>query len=122
MADRARRPIGKGPPEPDAEVMFELTGSSSGGRLGHVVSGYRPQYVVRSDYHTSVAHQFVGVDRVSPSERAKAEVWFITPEAYPHSLWEGRRVEIAEGAKRVGVATILKVLNPLLLKPGGGAT
>jgi translation elongation factor EF-Tu-like GTPase len=121
MTDRVR-PIGAGPPGPDAEVMLELTASSSGGRLLHVISGYRPQYVVKPDYHTSVAHHFVGVDRVSPGERAKAEVWFMTPEVYPHSLWEGRRIEIAEGARRVGVATILKVLNPLLLKPDGGAT
>jgi translation elongation factor EF-Tu-like GTPase len=119
MAERVR-PIGTGPPDPDAEVMFELTASSLGGRLQPVISGYRPQYVVRPDYHTSVAHNFVGVDRVSPGERTKAEVWFITPEAYPHSLWEGRRIEIAEGSRRVGTATILKVLNPLLLKSDEG--
>jgi elongation factor Tu len=101
--------------------MLELTASSLGGRLQYVVSGYRPQYVVRPDYHTSVAHHFIGVDRVSPGERAKAEVWFVTPDAYPHSLWEGRRIEIAEGARPVGVATILRVLNPLLLNTDEGA-
>jgi hypothetical protein len=114
MAERLR-PIGKGPPGPDAEVTFELTAFSAvDGGPRYVLFGYRPQYVVKPDYQTSVAHQFLGVDRVWTGERVKAEVWFISPEAYPHSLWEGRRIEIAEGARRVGVATVLKVLNPLL--------
>ncbi|HEY7244662.1 MAG TPA: hypothetical protein VH678_12365 [Xanthobacteraceae bacterium] len=65
MAERVR-PIGKGPPGPAADVMFELTGfSASDGGLRCVLSGYRPQYVVRPDYQTSVAHQLIGVDRVS---------------------------------------------------------
>ena len=49
-------------------------------------------------------------------QKVKAQVWFITPEAYPHSLWEGLILDVAEGAKVVGTATILKVHNPLLLR------
>lgn len=100
---------------PDAEVMFELTGRS------RVLTGYRPQYVIMPGYNTSVMHRFVDAEIVSGGDRVKAEVWFVSPEAYPHTLWEGRKIDIAEGAEVVGSATILRVINPLLRNPHGAA-
>jgi translation elongation factor EF-Tu-like GTPase len=92
------------------------------GSVRRVISGYRPQYVVNSNYHTSVQHRFIDAESVSTGQKAKAEVWFITPDAYPRALWEGLVLDVAEGAKVVGRATILKVHNPLLLGSAGRTT
>jgi translation elongation factor EF-Tu-like GTPase len=99
-----------------ARVIFELTATKMDGSVKHVLSGYRPTYEVRSDYWTSVHHQFETDEGVVTGGRARADVWFISPEAYPHSLWAGRVLNVAEGSRIVGTATIEQVLNPLLAK------
>ena len=43
-------------------------------------------------------------------------ITFITPEAYPHCLWPGKVLPIMEGSRVVGQATVITVLNPLLLR------
>ena len=53
---------------------------------------------------------------VPPDGTAAGTVTFITPEYYPHCLWEGKRLPIKEGARTVGYVTVTKVLNPLLKK------
>jgi hypothetical protein len=79
-----------------------------------VISGYRPTYRIRDDYSTSTHHEFLGCDSVSTGEIARAEVWFLSPEAYPKSLWIDRCVEVTEGVRVVGSATILQILNRTL--------
>ena len=112
----APRKIGGAILPPDAEVMFEFIAASTlDGSKRFVLSGYRPNYRVKPDYRTTTVHRFIDVERVSTGEKAKAEVWLITPEVYPHTLWEGRRIEVGEGGRLVGYATVLKVHNPLLL-------
>jgi len=104
---------------PDAEVIFELTSRTFEGNIKHVLSGYRPVYDVQPDHWTSVHHEFVDSNGVATGEKARAEVWFISPEAYPHSLWVGRTLAVAEGSRHVGVATVSKVFNLLLLQNDG---
>lgn len=101
--------------KPDAEVMFELTAHAWNGGTRRVHSGYRPHYNIRPDYLTSVTHRFVDAEWVATGQSAKAEVWFLTPEVYPHTLWVGRLFEAAEGSRQIGKATVLRVLNPLML-------
>ena len=48
----------------------------------------------------------------------KTIITFISPEAHPHCLWVGKKINIQEGTKIVGYATVLKVLNPDLLCGG----
>ena len=45
---------------------------------------------------------------------ARGTITFITPEAYPHTLWVGKTMDICEGERIVGTATVEKVLNPVL--------
>jgi hypothetical protein len=99
--------------------MFELTSTASDGAVRRVYSGYRPIYDVLPDYWTSVHHEFVNTESVASGEKARAEVWFLSPEAYPHSLWHGRSLKVAEGSRVVASATVLQVFNPLLLKNAG---
>jgi len=104
------------PTPPHAEVLFELTSLTFSGEKRRVLSGYRPVIDIKSDYWTSVHMEFPEVDHVTTGEKVTAEVWFLTPEVYPHTLWVGRTLHVAEGSRQVGEATVLNVFNSLLLK------
>jgi translation elongation factor EF-Tu-like GTPase len=110
--------MGRPPKPPDAEVLFELTSRAYDGEVKRVLSGYRPLYEIRTDYWTSVHHEFKEQHGVATGEQVEAEVWFISPEAYPHSLWVGRILVVAEGPRVVGRATVSKVLNSALFHSG----
>jgi elongation factor Tu len=99
---------------PDAKVMFRLTSPTFDGKEKRVRSGYRPVYDIRADYWTSTHHEFLNADEVVTGAEAPAHVWFITPDVYPHTLWVGRVLTVAEGSRPVGTATVLEILNPLL--------
>ena len=95
---------------PDAEVTFRFNGT----RKGPVAEGYRPAHRIREDYLTTGVHHYFGVSQVAPDGEARGTVTFITPEAYPNSLWVGKVLPIQEGERVVGTATVEKVLNPIL--------
>ena len=96
---------------PDVEVLFEFIGT----RTSPAASGYRPHHLVTDDCLTTGVHHYYEVDTVAPNETAKGTITFITPEAYPNCLWIGKRINIQEGTRIVGYATILKIFNPVLL-------
>jgi len=95
---------------PDAEVTFRFNGT----RKGPAADGYRPAHRIREDYLTTGVHHYHGVSQVAPDGTARGTITFISPEVYPHTLWEGRTIDICEGERIVGTATVEKVLNPLL--------
>lgn len=106
------------PKPPDAVVDFELSANTLAGSRKRVFSGYRPIYEILPNYWTSVHHEFCMVESVGSGGKAQADVWFLSPEAYPRSLWIGRKLIVAEGSWHVGEATVVQVLNPLLLSDG----
>ena len=95
---------------PDAEVTFRFNGT----RRGSAADGYCPAHRVREDYLTSGLHCYFGVKEVAPDGTARGTITFITPEAYPHALWSGKIIDICEGERIVGTATVERVLNPVL--------
>ncbi len=97
--------------EPDIEVLFEFNGV----RKHPAINGYRPHHLVKDGYATTGVHRYYDVQAVPPGGTAKGTITFISPEAYPHSLWVGKKINIQEGERIVGYATILKVMNPVLL-------
>lgn len=103
---------------PDLIVNFVLTELRSDGSLKRVISGYRPIYKVRPDYWSSAHHEFVDGTSVETGGQSLAEVWLLSPEAYPHTFWIGRRVEVAEGTRIVGTIDVVEILNPLLKSSG----
>jgi hypothetical protein len=105
------RMMSRPPNPPDAIVLFELTSSTYDGKRKTVVRGYRPAYKIRPDYITSTHHEFLDRETVSTDEAAHAEVWFLSPEAYPKSLWVGRSLEVVEGSRVIGSAQVLEILN-----------
>lgn len=97
---------------PDVEVLFEFNGT----RKNPAVDGYRPSHLIEDDYLTTGIHHYYEVDLVQPDGSAKGTITFITPEAYPHCLWIGKKINIQEGERIVGYATILDIYNPILRK------
>jgi hypothetical protein len=102
------------PHHPDAKVLFHLTDKTIDGQPRRVLSGYRPIYDVRPDYWTSTHHEFLDPAGVVTDGEVEANVWFISPEAYPKTLWVGRVLSVAEGSRIVASAKVLEVFNPLL--------
>jgi translation elongation factor EF-Tu-like GTPase len=101
----------------DVLARITLLSTDSGGRAMPAWSGYRPHHRL-GKYQTSGTHTYVGRDQLAPGETVEATITFITTEVYPGSIAEGDVIEIAEGGRVVGHATILAVLNPILQRSG----
>ena len=95
---------------PDVEVLFEFNGT----RKTPVADGYRPAHLVTENYLTTGIHHYYEVDSVPPNGTAKGTIAFLSPEAYPHCLWIGKKINIQEGERIVGYATIIDIYNPIL--------
>ncbi len=99
---------------PDVEVIFEFNGT----RMNPVADGYRPAHLITDNYLTTGIHHYYQVNAVPPNGTAKGTITFLSPEAYSHCLWIGKKINIQEGARVVGYATITKIFNPLLCLEG----
>ena len=95
---------------PDVEVTFHFNGTRRTG----VRDGYRPAHRVLEDYLTTGVHRYFDAETVAPDGEARGTITFITPESYPHTLWSGKTIDICEGERVVGTATVERVLNPVL--------
>ena len=95
---------------PDVEVTFRFNGT----RRGPVADGSRPAHRIREDYLTTGVHHYFDAETVAPDGEARGTITFLTPESYPHTLWSGKTIDICEGERVVGTATIERVLNPVL--------
>ena len=102
---------------PDVEAIFEFNGT----RKTAVANGYRPAHLVVDNYLTTGVHHYYTVDIVPPNGTAKGTITFLTPEAYPHCLWVGKKINIQEGARIIGHAIITEIYNPLLNQSGDGS-
>ncbi|MGN0487555.1 MAG: hypothetical protein ACI4GB_10030 [Acutalibacteraceae bacterium] len=98
--------------QPDVEVVFEFNGV----RKSFVKNGYRPGHLVTEDYVTTGVHHYYETETVESDGKAIGTITFLTPDFYPNCLYKGKKIKILEGARIVGYATILKVLNPILEK------
>ena len=95
---------------PDTEVLFRFNGT----RRNPAADGYRPAHRIREDYLTTGVHHYFDVETVAPDGEARGTITFITPESYPNTLWPGKTIDICEGERIVGIATVERVLNPVL--------
>ena len=123
---KKREPLNNTPPDagalairncldapPDVEVIFEFIGA----RKKPAVDGYRPAHLVKEGYLTTGVHHYHGATEVPPDGTATGTITFITPEAYPASLWVGKKINIQEASKIVGYATITRIMNLVLRGP-----
>lgn len=97
--------------KPDVEVVFEFNGT----KKKPCLNGYRPIHKIQEGSFTSGVHYYEQ-GSVEPNGVAKGTISFINPDAYPKSLWSGKKITIQEGNNVVGYATIVKVFNPILNK------
>lgn len=104
---------------PDAEVILRLIPTAEGGKGRNILSGYRPNYAIQENYLTSTNHELIEASELATGSEARANVWFITPEVYPHTLWPGREITVSEGSRVVGTAVVLRVFNPILAAENG---
>ena len=78
--------------------------------------GYRPAHLVNDTYLTTGVHHYYDVTEVPPDGQAKGTITFLSPEAYPSCLWVGKKINIQEGERIVGYATITRIFNSILEK------
>ena len=100
--------------EPDIEARVTYISTALGGRSIPAASGYRPVHLVKPGYLTSGHHEYLDKSKVHPGESGVAHIWFLSPEAYPHSLTIGQSINVQEGGRLVGHAVVTKIFNPLL--------
>ena len=97
---------------PDVEAVFHFNGV----KRSPVTSGYRPAHQVTEEYLTTGEHCYFDKKLVYPNDTVRGTIAFLSPEAYPHCLWIGKKIQIQEGERVVGSATVTRILNPLLEK------
>ncbi len=102
--------------DPDIEAKVTLLSTKDGGRKLPSGTGYRPAHLVREDYLTTGVQHYIEQDTLRPGESCFANIWFITPEAYPKSLWVGKNIQFQEGGRVVGYAEVKKINNTVLLR------
>lgn len=94
--------------KPDVEAYFEFN------RRRNVKDGYRPAHLIKDNYLTTGLHKYLKEQSVDG--KLIGTITFITPEEYPACLWIGKKIEMYEGSKLIGYATITKIYNLLLEK------
>jgi hypothetical protein len=104
----------KPPSQPDIEAEVTFLGTAEGGRSTPFLSGYYPNHLVLPNYLTSGRHYYKDKDRVLPGESAITEIWFLSPDQYPHSMQVGTVIPVQEGSRLVGHAKVLKIYNKVL--------
>lgn len=103
----------------DAEIILRLSQADAGAKSRSITSGYMPNFAIRDDYLTSTKIELLDATDLAPGGECRANVWFITPEVYPNTLWRDREIVVAEASHVVGKAIILAVFNPILSRDNG---
>jgi len=103
----------------DAKIVLRLIAADVGGKTRSINSGYTPNFAIRHGYLTSAKIELLDVAELAPGGECRANVWFITPEAYPKTLWRDREIVVSEASHVIGKAIVLAVFNPVLLRDNG---
>lgn len=77
-------------------------------------NNYRGCCELKEDIFTSSILQTFDGDEISFLQSKLCYVNFLSPEAYPYTLWVGRRVNLYEGNQCVGTIVVEEIKNPLL--------
>ncbi len=96
--------------EQDVEALFRFIDF----RKNNVYQGYRPAHMVKEGYLTTGVHSYYNLD--NDLNELRGTITFISPKAHPACLWIGKEIEMYEGSKLIGYATIVKIFNPILEK------
>jgi elongation factor Tu len=94
-------------PHTEFESEVYILNKEEGGRHSQFVSGYRPQFYIRTTDVTGEIQLPDGVECALPGDNLKMNVRLITPVA----LEEGLRFAIREGGRTVGAGVITKIVK-----------
>lgn len=98
----------------DVVAQFEFIGF----RKNNIYEGYRPSHLILDNCLTTGKHNYYNI-KGNDNGKIKGTITFISPEDYPYSLWIGKIIKMYEGKSLVGFATIIEILNPILIKDSG---
>ncbi|MFA5747917.1 MAG: elongation factor Tu [Candidatus Absconditabacterales bacterium] len=87
----------------EAEVY--VLKKEEGGRHTPFMSGYRPQFFMRTTDVTGTINLKAGTEMIMPGDNAKIDVELI----YPVAMEEGLRFAIREGGRTVGAGVVTKI-------------
>jgi hypothetical protein len=94
-------------PHTEFEAEVYILKKEEGGRHTSFVTGYRPQFYIRTTDVTGEVTLAQGVEMVMPGDSAKMKIKLIVPVA----LEEGLRFAIREGGKTVGAGAVTKIIS-----------
>ena len=97
----------------DLEADITFLTSAEGGRTRPIYSGYRPAHLVKDNYLTTGIHHYEK-DEVQPGDTVIGTIRFLSPEAYPKSLWLEKIIRIQEGSRLIGFAKVIEIYNEIL--------
>lgn len=97
--------------KPDVEALFLFLNSRK------VCDGFRPAHLVKENYLTTGLHNYYNLESSEDGE-LMGTITFISPEAYLACLWIGKKIEMYDGTKLIGYATITQIFNTVLQKSG----
>jgi elongation factor Tu len=89
----------------EAEVY--VLKKEEGGRHTPFMTGYRPQFFMRTTDVTGNISLKTGVEMIMPGDNAKIDVELI----YPVAMEDGLRFAIREGGRTVGAGVVTKILD-----------
>ncbi len=104
--------------EPDVEAIVTYLSTEDGGRKSAMFEGFSPNHLIMDDYLTSSQHEFLDKEIVEPGDAVRANIWFLTPDIYPGTLWVGRKITVQEASHVIGSAEIIKIFNKVLEERG----
>jgi elongation factor Tu len=94
-------------PHTEFEAEVYILKKEEGGRHTSFVTGYRPQFYIRTTDVTGEVTLAEGVEMVMPGDNAKMKIKLIVPVA----LEEGLRFAIREGGMTVGAGAVTKIIS-----------
>ncbi|RNB85531.1 hypothetical protein [Brevibacillus panacihumi] len=103
-------------PDIEAKITLIKSNGSEAGRHSVAYSGYRPAHLITDDYLTTGEHDYYGDAVAEPGKTVMGTITFLSPEAYPRTLWIGKKIRIQEGSRIVGYAEVTQIFNELLRK------
>lgn len=75
---------------------------------------YRGCCAIKEGYYASACFQTLDGNDMLYEQPHSCHVNFLTPKAYPYTLWVGRKIELYEGKYHVGTMVVEEIKNPIL--------
>lgn len=90
----------------DVEAIFRFNEGRG------IYEGFRATHLVNDTYLTTGEHHYYEKDE--QTSEAKGTIEFISPEAYPHCLYIGKKIKMYDGSTCIGTAEVTQIFNPIL--------